>query len=60
MIFKAYQRLFHHAHQVHVVVSFSNGLLRQYGKMIPFRQNLQGEAEIITKNRKLLERILTG
>jgi len=39
-----------------VIVDFPQGLLTQYGRTIPLQQNMEGEAEIVTQNRRLLER----
>ena len=41
----------------HVTITFPKGLTTQYGKEIPFSQQLQGQAEIITEELRLLERI---
>ena len=40
-----------------VTVDFPEGLTTQYGKEIPFAQQLSGQAEIITEELRLLERI---
>jgi len=40
-----------------VTISFPNGLVTQYNQQIPFQQYLQGRAEIITQERRLLERL---
>lgn len=40
----------------HVTINFPEGLTTQYGKEIPFAQQLQGQAEIITEDQRLLER----
>lgn len=40
-----------------VIISFPEGLKTQYGKVIPTQQHLQGSAEIITEEGRLLERI---
>lgn len=40
-----------------VVISFPEGLKTQYGNQIHTQQHLQGRAEIITKERRLLERL---
>jgi multidrug resistance efflux pump len=39
-------------------VSLTNGLKTSYKKQIPFQQEMKGSAEIITKDLRLLERIL--
>ena len=39
-----------------VTVDFPEGLTTQYGKAIPFAQQLLGQAEIITAELRLLER----
>jgi HlyD family secretion protein len=41
-----------------VVISFPDGLKTQFGKVIPTQQHLQGRAEIITEERRLLECLL--
>jgi len=38
-----------------VFISFPEGLRTNYGKMIPAQQHLQGQAEIITEERRLIE-----
>ena len=43
--------------QYQLTVSFPDGLTTQYGKTIPFQQQLQGRAEIITQELRLLERL---
>lgn len=40
----------------YVEVKLSNGLLSSYGKQLIFKQEMQGQAEIITKDLRLLER----
>ena len=40
----------------HVTITFPEGLTTQYGKAVPFAQQLQGRAEIITEDLRLLER----
>ena len=40
-----------------VSVTFSHGLTTQYGKAIPFTQELSGRAEIVTEELRLLERL---
>lgn len=40
-----------------VSVAFPDGLTTQYGKQIPFTQQLSGRAEIITEELRLLERL---
>ncbi len=39
-----------------VSVTFPNGLVTQYGRTIPFTQQLSGRAEIITEELRLLDR----
>lgn len=41
-----------------IKVSISDTLISSFGMKIPFRQNLSGTARIITKERRMLERIL--
>ena len=41
-----------------VEVSLPNGLTTYYDITIPFKQEMQGKAEILTDNRRLLERII--
>jgi multidrug resistance efflux pump len=41
-----------------VEVEFPDGLHSFYGKDIPFSQNMQGNAEILTDKKRVLERIL--
>ena len=41
-----------------VEVSLPDGLTTYYGREIPFNQEMQGKAEILTDNRRLLERII--
>jgi len=43
--------------QYRVIISFPEGLNTNYGSMIPARQHLQGQAEIITKERRLMDRL---
>ena len=40
-----------------VTVTFPKGLTTQYGKEIPFTQQLSGKAEIVTEELRLLERL---
>lgn len=40
-----------------VTVAFPKGLTTQYGKEIPFTQQLSGKAEIVTEELRLLERL---
>lgn len=40
-----------------VTVQFHNGLVTNYGKPLTFKQEAKGSAEIITKDRKLIQRI---
>jgi len=42
-----------------VTVQFSDELITQYGKTIPFQQHLSGRAEVVTQPRRLLERIIS-
>lgn len=41
-----------------VEVELPDGLLTYYGIEIPFTQNMQGQAEILTDKKRLLERVL--
>ncbi|GAK60545.1 hemolysin secretion transport system membrane protein [Candidatus Vecturithrix granuli] len=41
-----------------VEVGFPDGFITNYGNTLPFTQEMQGTAEIITENRRLLERFL--
>lgn len=41
-----------------VNIALPNGLKSSYNKELPFRQQMEGSAEIITKNRRLLERFM--
>lgn len=41
-----------------VEVMLTNGMQTNYKKDLPFRPNMQGRAEIITKARRLIERLL--
>lgn len=41
-----------------VEVSFPNGLLSTYRKEFPFIQDMDGEAEIITRNQRLIEHFI--
>ena len=43
--------------QYHLTITFPEGLVTQYGQTIPFQQQLQGRAEIITEDLRLLERL---
>ena len=43
--------------QYHLTITFPEGLTTQYGQTIPFQQQLQGRAEIITEDLRLLERL---
>ena len=43
--------------QYHLTITFPEGLVTQYGQTIPFQQQLQGTAEIITEDLRLLERL---
>ena len=43
--------------QYHLTITFPNGLVTQYDRRIPFQQQLQGTAEIITEELRLLERL---
>jgi len=40
-----------------VELNLNEGLKTTYGKDIPFRQEMQGNAKIITENRRVVERI---
>lgn len=40
-----------------LIITFPEGLKTQYGKIIPFQQQLQGRAEVITNDISLIERI---
>lgn len=40
------------------VVSLSNGLVTNHNKQLTFNQEMQGNAEIITKDRRLIERLV--
>jgi HlyD family secretion protein len=42
----------------YIEVQFPNGMITSYGKQVPFSQNIHGQAEIITKNIRLLYRII--
>jgi len=42
-----------------VTVQFSDELITQYGKTIPFQQHLSGRAEIVTQPKRLLERLIS-
>lgn len=44
--------------QYAIVVSLPKGLKTQFGRTIPFEQQLQGEADIVTEERRFLQRIL--
>jgi HlyD family secretion protein len=41
-----------------VEVELPDGLLSYYNKEIPFSQNMEGQAEILTDKRRMLERVL--
>ncbi len=41
-----------------VEVGFPDGLISNYGRTLPFSQEMQGTAEIITEKRRLLTRLL--
>jgi HlyD family secretion protein len=43
-----------------IKVVLPNGLHTSYNKRIFFRNNLSGQAEVITNNRRLLERVMGG
>jgi HlyD family secretion protein len=43
-----------------IKVVLPNGLRTNYNKSIFFRNNLSGQAEVITSNRRLLERLMGG
>lgn len=40
-----------------VTVTFPNGLKTNYGKKLPFKHESKGSAEIVTKDRRLIERL---
>ncbi|MGE8241716.1 MAG: HlyD family secretion protein, partial [Sphingobacterium sp.] len=40
-----------------VQVELPNGLKTNYGQQLPFKFELKGSAEIITKDRRLIERV---
>ncbi len=40
-----------------IQIALSHGLVTSYRKELPFRQEMQGTAEIITRDLRLLERI---
>lgn len=40
-----------------VTVKLDSGLMTNYGKKLPFRQESHGTAEIITKDRRLIQRL---
>ncbi len=42
----------------YIEVQFPDGMVTSYGKTIPFSQNIRGQAEVITKNIRLLYRII--
>ncbi|SHE43182.1 Multidrug resistance efflux pump [Mariniphaga anaerophila] len=39
-------------------ISLENSLVTNYNRELPFNQEMQGEAEIVTKDRRLLERLI--
>ena len=39
-------------------VTFSDGLMSTYRKSLPFIQNMDGEAEIITQDQRLIEHFI--
>ena len=39
-------------------IDLTNGLITNYKKELPFNQKMQGTAEIITKDRRLIERLI--
>ncbi len=41
-----------------LTITFDNGLVTQYNQEIPFQQQLQGRAEVITEDLRLLERFI--
>ncbi|MEM6844226.1 MAG: HlyD family efflux transporter periplasmic adaptor subunit [Bacteroidota bacterium] len=41
-----------------LTITFPDGLVTQYNQVIPFQQQLQGRAEIITEDLRLLERFI--
>jgi hypothetical protein len=40
-----------------VIISFPNGLNTQYGKEVPSQLHFQGRAEVITEERRVIERL---
>lgn len=43
-----------------IKVVFPNGLVTNYNKRLPFKQLMQGSAEIITENSRLIEKLFYG
>ena len=41
-----------------ITVQFPDELTTQYGKTVPFQQHLSGQAEVVTRPRRLLERLI--
>jgi len=41
-----------------VEISFPNGLVSTYGKVLPFIQDMDGDAEIITRDQRLIEHLV--
>ena len=41
-----------------VEISLNDSLRTTYGKTIPFQQEIQGAANIITEDRRIMERLL--
>jgi hypothetical protein len=41
----------------YVTIDFPKGLLSSNSRQLPFQQNMQGQAEVITKKRRLVERV---
>jgi multidrug resistance efflux pump len=46
--------------QIPVVVRLPNKMMSSYGKNLDFEQKMQGEAQIITADRRFIERIFDG
>ena len=41
------------------IIALPNGLTTNYGKVLPFSQEMVGEAQITTEDLRLLERIFS-
>ena len=39
-------------------IELSNDLITNYKKQLPFNQEMQGNAEIVTRDRRLIERLV--